>query len=209
LRDQLVNLVSGFIPSGSTSYNSLQSVGILLDTNSQSVGAADANDTNDSATGSNDVTSSANNTFAVNATSGQLSALDTTAFEAAYAANTTAVQNLFTSVPVLSGTQAGSQPVPGSTYGFAYLLGSTLANVDGLTTFLQNTVITPASLANVLLTGITDSNNQQIDSLQQQITLINNEATQQADQLRAQFSASESQIAELQALQTQISAIGH
>jgi flagellar capping protein FliD len=209
LRDQLVNLVSGFIPSGSTSYNSLQSVGILLDTNSQSVGAADANDTNDSSTGSNDVTSSANNTFAVNATSGQLSALDTTTFEAAYAANTTAIQNLFTSVPVLSGTQAGSQPVPGSTYGFAYLLGSTLANVDGLTTFLQNTVITPASLANVLLTGITDSNNQQIDSLQQQITLINNEATQQADQLRAQFSASESQIAELQALQGQIAAIGH
>ena len=209
LRDQLVSLVSGFVPSGSTSYNSLQSVGILLDTNSQSVGAADANDTNDSSTNSNDVTSSANNTFAVNATSGQLSALDTTTFEAAYAANITAVQSLFTAEPVLSGTQAGAQPVPGSTYGFSYLLGSTLANVDGLTTFLNNSVITPASLANVLLTGITDSNNQQIDSLQQQITLINNEATQQADQLRSQFSASESQIAELQALQGQIAAIGH
>ncbi len=32
LRDQLVNLVSGFIPNGSNSYNSLQSVGVLLDT---------------------------------------------------------------------------------------------------------------------------------------------------------------------------------
>jgi flagellar capping protein FliD len=138
-----------------------------------------------------------------------LSALDSTTFEAAYAANITAVQSLFTAEPVLSGTQAGAQPVPGSTYGFSYLLGSTLANVDGLTTFLNNSVITPASLANVLLTGITDSNNQQIDSLQQQITLINNEATQQADQLRSQFSASESQIAELQALQGQIAAIGH
>jgi hypothetical protein len=45
--------------------------------------------------------------------------------------------------------------------------------------------------------------------LQQQISLINREATQQADSLRAQFSASESQIAQLQALQAQISAIGH
>jgi hypothetical protein len=60
-----------------------------------------------------------------------------------------------------------------------------------------------------LLTSLTDTNNQQIDSLQQQITLINNEATQQADSLRAQFTASESQIAELQALQGQIAAIGH
>jgi hypothetical protein len=39
--------------------------------------------------------------------------------------------------------------------------------------------------------------------------LIKREATQQADALRLQFSASESQIAQLQALQGQIAAIGH
>ncbi len=206
LRDQLVNLVSGFVPSGSTSYNSLQSVGILLDTNSQTVGATDSDSSTDS---TSDNTQSANNSITVNATSGQLQALDTTTFEAAYAANTSAVQSLFTLAPKLTSNQAGAQPVQGSPYGFSYQFGSALANIDGLTTFLTGSVVTPDNLNNVLLTQIEDSNNQQIDSLQQQITLINSEATQQADSLRAQFSASETQIAQLQALQGQIAAIGH
>ena len=204
LKDQLVNLVSGFIPSGSNAYNSLQSVGIQLDTNSQTVGTSDA----DSTTDANGVSNS-DSSFSVNATSGELAALDTTQFEAAYSANTIAVQNLFTLSPTLSGTNANAPPVAGSGYGFSYLLGSTLANIDGLATFLNNSVITPDSITNALLTSITDSNTQQIDSLQQQITLINNEATAQADSLRAQFSASETQIAQLQALQGQIAAIGH
>ena len=84
-----------------------------------------------------------------------------------------------------------------------------LANADGLATFLKGNVVAPANLANVLLTSITASNNSQITSLQRQIDLIKREATQQADALRLQFSASESQIAQLQALQGQIAAIGH
>jgi flagellar hook-associated protein 2 len=209
LRDQLVDLVSGFIPSGSQAYNSLQSVGILLDTNSQEVGtdSSDSTDSTDSTT--KDTSTGANNSFTVNATSGQLQALDATTFAAAYANDSSAVANLFTLQPKLSGTQSGAPPVQGATYGFAYLLGSTLANIDGLATFLNNSVVTPDNLANVLLTNITDSNNQQIDSLQQQIAIVNQEATQQADNLRTQFTASESQIAELQALQSQIAAIGH
>jgi TolA-binding protein len=74
---------------------------------------------------------------------------------------------------------------------------------------LKNSVITPQDLSSVLLTSVTDSNNAQITSLESQIAIINQEATAQADSLRAQFSASETQIAELQALQGQISAIGH
>jgi flagellar hook-associated protein 2 len=208
LRDQLVGLVSGFIPSGSNAYNSLQSVGILLDTNSQEVGT-DSADSTDSSTSTTDSSTGLNNSFTVNATSGQLQALDVTSFAAAYAADSSAVANLFTLAPKLSGTQSGAPPVPGATYGFSYLMGSTLANIDGLASFLNNAVVTPDNLANVLLTNITDSNNQQIDSLQQQIALVNKEATQQADNLRTQFTASESQIAELQALQSQIAAIGH
>ena len=204
LRDQLVNLVSGFVPNGSQQYNSLASVGILLDTSSQSVGATDADDDSSSSSDSSN-TNSANNSFTVNATSGQLAALDTTAFEAAYANNTAAVQSLFTASPTL----VGNQPAFGSTYGFAYLFGSALSNIDGLTTFLTNSVVTPDSISDSLLNSITAGNNQQIDSLQQQITLINQEATQQADSLRQQFTASETQIAELQSLQGQISAIGH
>jgi flagellar hook-associated protein 2 len=207
LKEQLVDLVSGFVPTGSNSYNSLASVGILLDTDSEAVGATDADA--DSSTKSSDDTSSANNNFSVNATSGQLAALDTTTFEAAYAANTQAVSALFTQTPTLTGGTSDPQPEDGSPYGFAYQFGSELANVDGLSTFLKSSVITPADLSAVLLTSITDSNNQQIDSLEQQISIINQEATAQADSLRAQFTASETQIAELQALQGQISAIGH
>ncbi len=138
-----------------------------------------------------------------------MQSLDTTAFAAAYAADTAAVQSLFTLQPQLSSQQAGALPVAGSPYGFAYLMGSTLANIDGLATFLTNSVVAPDNLSNDLLTSMTDSTSQQIDSLQQQVSLINQEATQQADALRAQFTASESQIAELQALQSQIAAIGH
>lgn len=207
LRDQLVQLVSGFIPSGSSSYNSLQSVGLKLDTSSQTVGvASDSDDSTSSKTG--DTTNSANNQITVNATSGQLAALDTTAFEAAYASNPTAIAALFTALPTLSSGN-NPQPVAGAKYGFAYLLGTSLANIDGLSTFLYHSVINPASLANTLLSSISDSNTQQIDSLEQQINLINQEATRQADSLRAQFSASETQIAQLQALQSQIAAIGH
>ena len=83
LRDQLVQLVSGFIPSGSTSYNSLQSVGIKLDTFAVSVGA------------STDATTRTIDRLIVQREQqlhGQrderpLQALDTTTFEAAYAAN--------------------------------------------------------------------------------------------------------------------------
>jgi flagellar hook-associated protein 2 len=205
LRDQLVSLVSGFVPSGSNAYNSLQSVGIQLDTSSQTVGTTSDDDSSSSTQDSG----SANNSFSVNSTSGKLAALDTTTFEAAYASNPSAIQSLFTLAPKLTSSNAGAPPVPGATYGFSYLLGSALANIDGLATFLTNSVITPDNLASVLLTSLTDTNNQQIDSLQQQITLINNEATNQADSLRQQFSASEAQIAELQALQGQIAAIGH
>ena len=74
---------------------------------------------------------------------------------------------------------------------------------------MTGTVGSPTDLEQVLLRHVSDSNNKQIDSLQQQMQLDQPEATQQADNLRAQFSASESQIAQLQALQTQIAAIGH
>lgn len=206
LRDQLVNLVSGFVPTGSASYNSLASVGLKLDTSSQVVGSS--NDSDDDSSSTKDTTNGANNSFAVTATSGQLAALDVTAFEAAYSSNTTAVQALFTAQPQFTNPNTHT-PAANSSYGFAYQFGAVLANTDGLATFLKGNVLAPNNLANVLLTSITTSNNSQITSLQQQIDLINREATQQADSLRLQFSASESQIAQLQALQGQIAAIGH
>ncbi len=93
--------------------------------------------------------------------------------------------------------------------GFAYQFGTLLANTAGTPAFLKHSLVTPSSLANVLLTSLTDANSRQITSLHERISLIEREATQQADSLRAQFSASESTIAKMLALQTQISAIGH
>jgi len=209
LKSQLVSLVSGFIPSGSNQYNSLSTVGILLNTASQTVG--EQSDTADS--DSSSAASSTDSALTVTGgTDGTLALLDDTTFAAAYAANTAAVQALFTLVPkTTSGSSLNLDSGYGATgsAGFAYQLGSLISNTNGLTTFLQNSAITPADLSNVTLTTVLDSNNQQIDSIDEQITTITTEAKNQADQLRAQFTASESQIAELQALQQQIAAIGH
>ncbi len=208
LKNQLVGIVSGFIPTGSTTYNSLSTVGLLLNTSQSTVGEqSDSSDSTDSAT---DASTSDSGLTVTGGTDGTLAALDTTTFEAAYAANTAAVQSLFTLVPPPSASanvQLGYDA--GQNTGFAFQLGTLISNSNGLTTFLQNSAVTPADLTNVLLSSVLDSNNQQIDSIDEQITTITTEAKNQADQLRAQFSASETQIAELQSLQQQIAAIGH
>jgi flagellar hook-associated protein 2 len=187
LRDQLVQMVSQFIPSGSTSYNSLQSLGLSLDTASVSTGlnTDSTNDSKDSTDSKDD-----SNSF-VTATSGKLSPLDTTTFEAALAADPSAVEQIFT----------------GAT-GLSEQLGSFLTDATGLPTILANGIAgTTPDVA--LLTSVSDSNTQTIDSLKDQITLINDEAILQANSLRQQFTASETLIAELQSLQGEIAAIGH
>ena len=205
LKTQLVNLVSGFIPTGSQSYNSLASVGLLLSTSSETLGVK--NDADD-ADGANAADDSAHTYTSAN---GLLSALDTTTFEAAYAANTSAVSQLFTLVPPQIGTSLSQATSYNSTasQGFSYLFGNYLANVNGITTFLKDTALTPADLNSVLLTTVLDANNQQIDSINKQIDTITSEATNQANSLRTEFSSSESQIAQLQSLQQEIAAIGH
>jgi hypothetical protein len=115
-----------------------------------------------------------------------------------------AITALFTSGPANTSRQSAV-----ASAGFAYQVGNLLTNTDGLVTFLTGRVETPANLASVLLTGITGENNAEIASLRDHIGVINREATQQADSLRAQYNASETHIAQLLALQTQISAIGH
>jgi flagellar hook-associated protein 2 len=184
LRNQLVQIVSGLIPSGSTSYNSLQSIGLKLDTAAVSAGTTDSSD----ATNKTDDSS----LQTLTSTSGRLQALDVTTFAAALAANQTAVQTLFTS----------------TTGGLAQSLGSQLTLATGLPTFLAHGIADSVPTQSLLNT-VEDSNQLQIDALTQQVNLINSEAVMQANELRAQFSASETQIAQLQALQSQIASIGH
>jgi bacterioferritin (cytochrome b1) len=97
-----------------------------------------------------------------------------------------------------------------TTGGLAQQLGTQLTLATGLPTFLASGLASgDAGGGQSILQTVEDSNTIQIDTLKQQISLINDEAVTQANSLRAQFTASETQIAELQALQSQIAAIGN
>lgn len=177
LRDSLINYVSGIGQNGSTSYNSLASIGLTLDSSfTQQVAGAAKDSTN-----SSNQTNVTTQTFA--GTSGKLNALNVSTLTTALAANPTAVQKLFT---------AQKNPI--------YDLGAYLTTVSGLPTQLAQGhagTIPPQSL----ITQLTSSANNQIDSLQRQINLVTDQANMQANELRAEFTASESQIAQLQAQQ--------
>jgi len=182
LKDQLVGLVSGFGQTGSSSYNSLASIGLTLDS-SFTVDSASASDTSNT-TSQNNVSTQ---TFA--GTSGRLNTLDTTKLSAALAANPSAVSKLFT----------GTSSIVGQ-------LGSYLTSVTGLPTQLTGAVagnVPPQSLFSTLSTQTSD----QITSLQQQITLVTDQANLQANLLRQEFVNSESQIAQLQSLQSSLGSL--
>lgn len=182
LRDQLVNLVSSMGNTNSTSYNSLASIGLTLDS-SFTVDSADASDS------SNTTTQSGVSQQTFDGTSGRLNALNVPTFTAALAANANAVAALFT----------GSKSI-------VTQIGSYLTSVSGLPTQLTGSIagtVPPQSLFSTL----SSENADQISSLQQQIALVTNQANQQANLLRQEFSSSETQIAELQSMQSQLGAL--
>ncbi len=183
VRDQLVNLVTSFAPTGSTSYNSLASIGLTLD-NSFSVNTAGA------ATGSansTDQTNVSQQTF--QGTSGRFADLDVTKLTAALAADPNAVSKLFV---------GASSVITG--------LGSYLTTATGLPTQLASGTAGTIP-AQSLFSLYTQETSDQITSLQQQIQLVTDQANAQADALRAQFTASEGTIAQLQSEQSSLGAL--
>ncbi|HEY1727885.1 MAG TPA: flagellar filament capping protein FliD [Candidatus Baltobacteraceae bacterium] len=188
LKDQLTNLVSGLTQTGSSSYNSFASIGLLLDssiaviTSDSTSGSGDSND-------SDDTGGLSTQTF--DGTSGKLQALDAVTFDAAMAANPAAVQSMFT-----------------GTSGILSQLGTYLTYVTGSPTQLGPNGNFLGNAPDVsLLQGIENTNSAQIDSINQQIESVNDQATAQANQLRAQFTASETMIAQLQQEQASLSSI--
>jgi flagellar hook-associated protein 2 len=191
LRDQLVDLVSSMSDTGSNSYNSLASIGLSLDSSFTVDSADSSSDSSDSdsttpanTSDQNDVTQQ---TF--DGTSGRLTALDTSTFTTALASDASAVAALFVG-PNSIITQ----------------IGSYLTSVSGLPTQLTDSIagsVPPESL----FTTLSSENADQVQSLQQQISLLTNQANQQADQLRAEFTNSETQIAELQSMQGELGAL--
>src|SRR5579872_1463793 len=186
MKDQLVQMVSDLYQNGSTSYNSFASIGLQLDS---SVSVISSSSTAGSNGDSSDSSGLQTQTF--DGTSGQLQALDTSTFDAALAADPAAVQSLFTSNSGVLGQ-----------------VGTYLTFVTGTPTSLgPNNPFLAQVPDTSLLQSIETSNSNQIDSINQQISIINDEATAQANQLRAQFTASETLIAQLQQEQSSLSSI--
>lgn len=180
IKNQLVNIASGLVNNGSA-YNSLAAIGLSLD---DSFTVLSANSSNTS-TGS----SNSNGPLGVQTytgTSGQLQPLDLTKLQAALAADPTGVQSLFN-----------------GTSGMVTQMGTYLTGVTGLPTSTSTGLL--GSVPSVaLIQGYENANTDQIQSIQQQISVIQDSANQQADQLRAEFVNTESTLAGYQALQSQL-----
>jgi flagellar hook-associated protein 2 len=179
IRNELENIVSGMVQGNGASYNSLSTIGLQLD-DSFTILAQN------NSTGSAGSTTSTLQTQTLQGTSGQLQPLDAGKLQAALAANPSAVQNLL----------AGAQ-------GIVNQLGSYLTNVTGVPTSVSSGLLGQIPSVS-LIQGFENANTSNIESIQQQIKQIQDNANQQADQLRAEFVSSESQIAGYQSLQTQL-----
>ncbi|MEA2665382.1 MAG: flagellar hook-associated protein 2 [Candidatus Eremiobacteraeota bacterium] len=183
LKDRLVNLATSFGNTGSSSYNSLASVGLKLD-NSFTVASASSGT---GSTNSTSQTSVQQQTF--QGTSGRFADLNVDALTAALAANPNAVSKLFT----------GAQSVIGN-------LGAYLTTATFLPTQLASGSVGKVP-AHSLFSTFTKETSDQIASLQTQIQLVTDQANLQADRLRKSFTSAESLIAKLQQQQSALSGI--
>jgi flagellar hook-associated protein 2 len=185
LSNDLLDMVSGFFGSG-TGYNSLASIGlsvsdtfnVITDSNN---GTQDNGGTN-SGSSSNGVQSTQ-----YQGTDGTLQSLNTSTFLAALAADPSQVEAIF----------QGSNSLTNN-------LGTYLTGVTGFPTLLNNGPVGTVP-ATSIMQGFEDTNTNNITNIQQQIQQIDNNANMQANTLRSEFVNTETQIAQFQALQSQLS----
>jgi len=180
IKNQLTNLVSGFLGTDRT-YNSLSQIGLSLSSSFSQLSTSNNGATDSSGNGSNPV-----QTTTLQGTDGTIQALDVNKLNAALAANPNAVQQLL-----------------GGTTGLAYQIGGYLTTVTGAPTLISHGVVGEIPKISVLQ-GFENSNTDHITSLQQQVKQISDSANSQADLLRAQFTATEGQLAVYQSLQSQL-----
>jgi flagellar hook-associated protein 2 len=176
IKDALVNMVTQYSPNNN-GYTSLSSIGLNLTSSFAQLATS-------APSGSSTTPQFTTQTLA--GTDGQLQTLDASALQSAMAANPSAVQNL------LNGAQ-----------GLVTQMGTYLTGVTGLPTQTANAMLGNIPVVS-MLQGFENSNNSMVDSIQQQITQIQNNANQQADALRAEFVSTESTLAGYQALQQQL-----
>jgi flagellar hook-associated protein 2 len=201
IQQELTSIVSGFFGNSqqyigdsnapSNTLFSLSQVGLQLDDSFSQLTTSDNSDETGNTGGSSTSSSSTVSSTSYEGTDGQLQALDVAKLEAAFAANPTGVQALF----------VGDD-------GLTTQLGSYLTGVTGTPTLLNSgTVGTIPPIS--ILQNFEDTNTDTITNVQQQIAQITDSANSQANDLRDQFVASETTIAQLQSEQQELaSALG-
>ena len=209
IKNQLISTATSLVNTGSSSYNSLSSIGLLL-SSSNTIQVATP-----PPSGSNSAAQPSVQTTTGDGTSGAFAPIDVAKFAAALAADPLSVQKIFTGVSSprqsqFTGTYLPDANInPGNSLfsgSITLLLGQYLTSVTGLPTTLSSGFA--AQVPNIsLLLNLQTSNNSVVDSLNAQIKQITDTANAQADSLRKQFSASEAQIAGLQAVQQSLGSL--
>lgn len=176
IKDELVNMVDAYNPNNSGA-PSLSSIGLNLTSSFAQLTTSGSGDSSSN----QQVT-----TQTLSGTDGQLQPLDVSKLQSVLASNPSALQTL------LNGAS-----------GMVTTIGTYLTNVTGLPTQTSASIL--GSIPSVsLIQGFENSNNSEVDSIQQQIKQIQDNANQQADALRAEFVNTESTLAGYQSLQQQL-----
>ena len=189
---QLTQITAGFLGSGST-YNSLSTVGLTLTDSFQTLTTSNNQDSlgNSGGTAAPGQNGQLIQSTSLPGTDGTFQPLNAAKFVAAFEANPSAVQSL------LNGAS-----------GLTNQLGNYLTTVTGAPTLLDSGPVGTIPSISVIQ-NYENANTDQIQAYQAQIKQITDAANQQASNLRTQFVASESLIAQLQAEQQQLaSALG-
>ena len=190
LRQQLISLVSGLnSKTGSQAYNSLTSIGLTLDSSFDTYSASSSSSSANSSTSSSTNANTGITTSVESGTDGLLTALDTTTFEAAFAANPSAVSQLFT------GASSAIESI-----------GADLTQATGISSILANGLDGVAPTKSTIQ-SYEDQNTTQLSYLATEISAINNRATAQANELQQEFEASNAAISNYQAEQASLSAL--
>jgi flagellar capping protein FliD len=191
ISNELTQIVTGVLSNnGNTSYNSLESIGLSLDSqHTQYQSNTDAYGGTVDSSASGPIATST-----VDGTDGQFSPLDIGTFTAALAADPSAVASLFVSSSATS------------TDGLSNQLGAYLTGVTGSPTSLVTGLIGSIP-AVAILQADENATTAQITSLNQSIKGNQDAANAQANQLRAQATSSEALISQYQSEQTYVNEI--
>lgn len=184
VKDRIEQIASGIVNGNGTSYNSLSQIGLSLDSSFSVLTSSSAQTPSGGSPSGSSSGPVSSTTYA--GTSGQFLPLNVAQLQAALSANPSAVQNLLNGVS-----------------GVVTQLGTYLTGVTGLPTLLSSGLAGTIPSISVMQ-GFENANSAEIQSLQQQVQMITNNANQQADALRREFVSTEGQLAQFQALQQQL-----